>query len=157
MTNIRDTNWIKFSSDYQGCFDALNYNPLCIGTMADPTHKIGTGSYIPVFSGGVWELQPVPSPENPYTNRGMYMTQFPVYLTGSGLTTQTGVAPSAFCSETQNTSCKTKFTRELIIERPDPQTIIAKAKITWIDSTRSTPFSIEVPTTLTNWKYSFYR
>jgi hypothetical protein len=157
MTNIRDTNWIKFSSDYQGCFDALNYNPLCIGNTATDATKIVAGSYIPVFSGGVWELQPVPSPENPNTNRGTYMTQFPVYLTGSGLTTQTGVAPSAFCSETQNTSCKTKFTRELIIERPDPQTIIAKAKITWIDSTRSTPFSIEVPTTLTNWKYSFYR
>lgn len=30
MTNIRDTNWVKFPVDYENCWNTLNYDGLCI-------------------------------------------------------------------------------------------------------------------------------
>ena len=30
FTNIRDTNWLLFSTDYTNCWNTLNYSPLCI-------------------------------------------------------------------------------------------------------------------------------
>jgi hypothetical protein len=30
VTNIRDTNWLRFSSDYPNCWNAYNYNNNCI-------------------------------------------------------------------------------------------------------------------------------
>lgn len=31
VENIRNTNWIKFTSDYENCFDVKNYNASCVG------------------------------------------------------------------------------------------------------------------------------
>jgi hypothetical protein len=31
FTNIRDTNWILYSADYENCWNTLNYDPSCIG------------------------------------------------------------------------------------------------------------------------------
>lgn len=47
VENIRNTNWIKFSSDYNACYDVDGYNPLCIGNTA-PSHpySIKSGSYV---------------------------------------------------------------------------------------------------------------
>ncbi len=30
FTNIRDTNWIRYSADYKNCWNVMNYNPSCI-------------------------------------------------------------------------------------------------------------------------------
>ncbi len=29
--NIRNTNWLRFSSDRKNCWDVLDYNPACVG------------------------------------------------------------------------------------------------------------------------------
>ena len=34
VENIRDTNWLKFSSNYEGCFDVRNYELECTTTTA---------------------------------------------------------------------------------------------------------------------------
>lgn len=31
VENIRDSNWIKLSSDYKSCYDVLDYDLSCIG------------------------------------------------------------------------------------------------------------------------------
>lgn len=31
VENIRNTNWTKFTSDYQNCFDVANYDASCVG------------------------------------------------------------------------------------------------------------------------------
>lgn len=31
MYNIRNTNWLRFSSDRKNCWNTLNYNSTCIG------------------------------------------------------------------------------------------------------------------------------
>jgi Tfp pilus assembly protein PilV len=30
VENIRDTNWIKFSSDFAGCFDVFGFDVTCV-------------------------------------------------------------------------------------------------------------------------------
>lgn len=31
VEHIRNTNWTKFTSDYQNCFDVANYDAGCVG------------------------------------------------------------------------------------------------------------------------------
>ncbi len=44
MKNIRDTNWIIFSSDKDNCWNSLNYNALCVWDNTD-TYDITSWSY----------------------------------------------------------------------------------------------------------------
>jgi len=37
FTNIRDTNWNRYSADYENCWNTLNYNSSCIGTTGTAT------------------------------------------------------------------------------------------------------------------------
>ena len=47
VENIRDTNWIKFSSDYNNCWKVKNYNVGCIGVAGK---EYASGSYILIQS-----------------------------------------------------------------------------------------------------------
>lgn len=42
VENIRDTNWIKFSSDYNNCWRVKDYNPTCIGSITPPSFLSGS-------------------------------------------------------------------------------------------------------------------
>ena len=81
VENIRDTNWIKLSSDYRACYDVLNYDINCIGSatgVVNTVDRMYNGSYLPtVRSNGAWTLTPVASPS---TIRGTYASQFPIFL-----------------------------------------------------------------------------
>jgi Tfp pilus assembly protein PilV len=33
VENIRDTNWLKFSSDYENCWKVKDYDSTCIGNL----------------------------------------------------------------------------------------------------------------------------
>ncbi len=159
MANIRDTNWIKFSSDFQGCFDSLNYDPGCIGTVGPAAwvSKMATGSYIALQDSTTrnWTLSGVTSPADPIADRANYLTQFPVYLDDQWLVTQSG-ASTTLCSDKVIVSCRTLFTRELKVTRPSNSVIQVSAIITWIDTSRSEPYRIEIPYTLQNWKAAYY-
>ena len=45
MTNIRDTNWLLFSADYENCWNVLNYNINCVWNSSNAL-EIGIGHYI---------------------------------------------------------------------------------------------------------------
>ncbi len=47
VENIRDTNWIKFSSDYNNCWKVKDYDTTCIGNSGK---EYLTGSYILIQS-----------------------------------------------------------------------------------------------------------
>lgn len=53
VENIRDTNWIKFSSDYENCWKVKNYDVGCIGFSGK---NFSTGSYTLMQSGTLWML-----------------------------------------------------------------------------------------------------
>lgn len=44
MVNIRNTNWLRYSSDRKNCWDTLNYDGKCVGGAG--AEKIEVGSYI---------------------------------------------------------------------------------------------------------------
>lgn len=161
VENIRDSNWIKLSSDYRGCFDALDYDVSCIGASTGSVvgiKRITPGSYtVRRNSNGTWGLDLVATPENPTTNRPGYAAQFPVFMDQDGLITQTG-SYTTTCSSKVKKECKTPFTRELIITRPtDYSAIQVESAVTWVETGRKDPLSIRIPYTLYNWKYEFYK
>lgn len=103
---------------------------------------------------GTWTLQNVAAPS---AVRSTYVTQFPVYLDGNGLVSQSG-AFANLCTPKVDRNCKTQFTREIIITRPaDYSSIGIEAVVTWAEPGKTTPYEIRIPYALTNWKYEFYR
>lgn len=55
VENIRNTNWIKFSSDLENCFDVADYDSSCIGSALAP--KLTTNAAKVVTNqNGTWRL-----------------------------------------------------------------------------------------------------
>lgn len=137
VENIRDTNWIKFSSDYTNCWRVKDYDVGCIGNAGK---NFATGSYVLVQSGTLWFLSGA--------------TTFPVYIDARGLTSSSGSV--AMCSSTKTTDCKTIFDREIQISYPsDADHMKVNSIVTWIDSTKAEKHTINLETILTNWKKKF--
>ena len=169
IENIRDTNWLKFSSDYRGCFDTLGYNVSCVGSnpggVGDSVPRIGTGSYsLSQWASGLWELSlKTPSSGTSFTDdnisgvsRTDYLANFAVYLDGNGLTTQSGgTLPNVLCTNSVFSNCKTGYAREIRVTRPDSSTITAEAIVSWVDPSRVDPFIVRVPYTIKNWKVAY--
>lgn len=153
MENIRDTNWIKFSSDYPNCWLTKNYNATCIGnTNSPPSTNIAAGSYTLSQSGSLWYLSNLVVPS---TNVTTYRTQFPIYVDSNGLTTSSG-STAVRCDSTHTTNCLTRFTREIKLSFPDLDHMKIDSIVTWTDNTKTTePFTLTLSNTLTNWKKNF--
>lgn len=150
VENIRDTNWIKFSSDYENCWKIKDYNVTCIGNNAS---AILSGSNILAMNGTLWTLSGVTTPIPMATNYSGYADQFPVFLNSDGLTTSSG--SSVRCSPSKTTDCRTIFTRELQISNPDGDHMRVNSIVTWVDTSSLLPHSINLETVLTNWKKKF--
>lgn len=72
--NIRDTNWLKFASNYGNCWMTKDYDANCIGGTAT---AFSAGSYNLTKKGNLWYLSGTIAPLS-YT--GGYRDQFPIYL-----------------------------------------------------------------------------
>lgn len=148
VENIRDTNWIKFSSDYNNCWKVKNYDITCIGNSGK---EYASGSYILVQSGTLWTLSGTITPSGTYAT---YIGQFPIFLDTNSLPISSG--NNIKCSSTKTSDCRTIFTRELQISHPDNDHIKVNSIVTWLDSSlTSGPHSINLETVLTNWKKQF--
>ena len=147
FTNIRDTNWLKFSSDYDHCWATVNYDAGCVGNAG---HDLANGSYTLTMDNGILSLA---GPITPSATYSTYRDQFPVYYDSNGLLSQTGSA-TALCSHTAPASCRSIYTREILVSRPTTDTIRIESIVTWADNTDSTPSRISIPVTLTNWRKS---
>jgi type II secretory pathway pseudopilin PulG len=54
MTNIRDTNWLRFSSDKTNCWKVKDYTSTCIGNSAATI--LSPMSYTLISMSGLWFL-----------------------------------------------------------------------------------------------------
>lgn len=149
VENIRDTNWIKFSSNYENCWNTKDYNPLCIGGSVNTI----SGSNVLVQSGTLWTLSGITAPLALDTNYSGYSNQFPIFLDSSGLTTNSSSV--ARCNSSKTTLCRTIFTREIQISYPSTDHMKVNSIVTWTDPSRSSPYVINLETVLTNWKKKF--
>ncbi|MDD2487032.1 MAG: hypothetical protein PHS92_01560 [Candidatus Gracilibacteria bacterium] len=142
VINIRDTNWIKFSSDYSYCWFVKAYDVNCIGSTLATLKNYPTGDYAIEQIGSLLYLTG--------------STQFPVYYDANGLITQSG-SFSTKCTSSLSTGCVSIFTRKIHIEVIDPLNEIKVSSIAeWRDSAKKNgPYRINLETTLTNWKTKF--
>lgn len=151
VENIRDTNWLKFSSDYDNCWKVKDYDAGCIGTGIS---AIGIGSYILVQSGTLWTLSGTISPQPITTAYNEYRDQFPIFLDTNGLTSYSG--STVKCTPLKTTDCKTIFTREIQISYPSTDHMKVNSVVTWVDNSRASgPYTLDLETVLTNWKKKF--
>ncbi len=157
VENIRDTNWLKFSSDYDNCWKVKDYNVTCIW-YTPPNPNILSGSNILVQSGVLWTLSGVSSPASIATAYTAYIDQFPVFLDSNGLTTTSGSLTMTKCTPSITTNCRSMFSREIqVINNPvDNDHMTIHSIVTWVDSWKTSwPYIIDLETTLTNWKKKF--
>jgi type II secretory pathway pseudopilin PulG len=149
MTNIRDTNWLRFSSDKVNCWKVKDYAAGCIGN-AVPSN-IADGSYTIYSRSGVWFLSGTTG--TPYTSWNTYKAEYPIGIDALGFYTQTGIINTP-CSSTLQQSCKTIFTREIIVSSPGASTwtVNIQSIARWQEDR---PRSVILETTLTNWRSNF--
>ncbi|GAB0174801.1 MAG: hypothetical protein HHAS10_06800 [Candidatus Altimarinota bacterium] len=148
MINIRDTNWLRFSSDRTNCWIVKNYDATCIGDTTPP--EIASGAYTVVSLNGAWYLSGAVNGINPITNWTTYKQVFRVGIDSAGFFTQTGVSATA-CSSTIQKNCLTIFTREVNVT-VTPGNMLVQSIARW---NQERPRSVIIETNLTNWKSRF--
>jgi len=152
MTNIRDTNWLKFWSDYKNCWNTFNYKSACVWATTP-----ATSTDIPDWSGwyiiykdinNQWRLKNYVSWN--YSDP-TYIGNYIVWLSGSWFYTQTWTTANL----------KPVFTREIIISYIDTNWLPTnsndeKMKISslvqWWDRFSQKVHKIKFETILSNWK-----
>jgi hypothetical protein len=151
--NIRDTNWIKFSSDYINCWKILNYDPNCIWATSSPTN-IMSWSYTLVNNWFKWTLSWVTDPGVVPFN--IYRQSYPVYLDSNWLITQSW-STTQICNSNINSNCVTNYSREIKIQTDNisSKKIKVNSIVRWVDKTKDTPYEINLETIFTNWKSNF--
>jgi len=151
MTNIRDTNWIRFSSDYKNCWNTdINLHTVSNNCLWEnnTNYDIHSWSYI-VFrnNNNSWNLK-----SKTISNfwSWTYIDDYRVYL-DNWIYTQTWNLNNLYPI----------FTREIKVSylksdwsswnSDDPKMKIISL-VQWVDSSSSTPHKVELEQTLSNWK-----
>jgi hypothetical protein len=147
VKNIRDTNWILYSSDTTNCWNVNNYSNTCVWDN-NTTYDIASWSYI-IYKkpDNRWYL------ETKVTNTAFnqdYRDRFKVWLDSDWFFTQTWW-----------TDIKPLFTREIQIsylksdnsawDSNDPKMQVISL-VKWVDLSSSKPHRVRFKSILTNWK-----
>jgi type II secretory pathway pseudopilin PulG len=148
VINIRDTNWLRFSSDRTHCWIVKDYDATCIGDLTPA--EIGSWTYTVVWANWAWYLSWVASGVDPIGNWPVYKEQFKVGVDAEWFYTQTGVS-SIGCSSERTKDCLTSFTREIYI-MVSWWTVNVQSIARW---NLERPRSVTIQSTLTNWKSRF--
>ena len=158
VMNIRDTNWLRFSSDKVNCWKVDKYNGNCIGNNTPPV--INDGTYTLYSQNGAWFLSGVPN-INYNTNWTTYANAYRVGLDVNQLPTQTGVITATICNNQNTISCLTPFTRQIIITSNGTGEISVDSIVRWRQSNSlgggwsGGIRNVTIRTVLTNWKSKF--
>ncbi len=154
VTNIRNTNWLRFSSDRTNCWKAQGYDGTCIWSSI-LWDRISSGSSILYTANWLWNLS-WSTVIDATTNWSGYAATYAVAQDGNWFFNQTGTIVSLpVCTATLQKNCRAIFTREIIIAPPgatDTGTLYVRSIVKW--NTKSL-HSLELQTTLTNWKAKF--
>lgn len=144
FTNIRDTNWILFSSDYKNCWNVLNYNSNCIWNATNANDIANNWSYV-IYkdSNSRWKLA---SKATWIYSNATYINNFRVWLDSGWIYTQTWTL----------NNLTPFFTRELKItytwNNSNNSDLTVKSIVQRLDWTSTQPHKVEFSQKLTNWK-----
>jgi hypothetical protein len=142
VTDLRNTNWLRFSSDQANCWKVKDYNATCIGNTSSDSFT--NGSYILVNKNGAWYL----TGSTAITGSGLWVGDDGYYV-ASGVT-----ASDPLCTLDIRTNCRSVFTREIRISIPSSNTgsMTVTSVVDWRERS---PQNVTLTTTLTNWKSKF--
>jgi len=148
FTNIRNTNWLQFPSDYKNCWNTLNYNINCIWDNTT-NYDIQSWSYIIYkWNNDLWYLSGATS----WTFwNWTYINDYKIWLK-NWIYSQSGSTEELLPI----------FTRELRISYLDEDWTLwtdsnsVKIKVIslvqWVDSSSQNPHKVELEQILSNWK-----
>ena len=146
VTNLRNTNWLRFSSDQTNCWKVQWYLAGCIGdsSAVPTTARLSTIAYVLTNTNGAWYLTGAST-----TASGLWVDSNGYYL-ASGATTPK-------CSISLTTNCQSPFTREIRITNASNSGIgsgsmTVTAVVDWYEKRAQ---NVTLKTTLTNWKSKF--
>lgn len=141
VKNIRDTNWILFSSDNKNCWNVKDYNNSCVWDN-NTTYDIWSWSY-KIFqnSDNRWYLSKKTTSETSFTKTD-YRNEMKVWLDSNWFFTQTWAV----------TEIKPLFTREIKISYPETSKMQVISKVQWKDLSSNRQHKVEFKSILTNWK-----
>lgn len=148
VTNIRNTNWLRFPSGRTNCWDILGRANCFDSSSSKPVFK--TGSYVLHQWNGVWFLSGVEAWGSSVT--GAYST-YNLGVNGSGVYipwSQLPLNSNKNCNIDQKTNCRSMFFREIIIQEKTETGMIVTATVYWRNKGHIRKVSLN--TTLTNWK-----
>jgi len=147
VTNIRDTNWVQFSSDKQNCWKALNYDASCIWNTTFSNNMVWDFKVIRDVNNR-WDL--VTAPWTTWDNYATtnYKNFYKIYLDTNWLYTHDTWA-----------NLKQFYTRQIKTSNIDPgwdnninNWLKVNSIVKWVDSSSSTVREVNLETILTNYK-----
>lgn len=156
VTNWRDTNWLRFSSDKSNCWKVKDYVSTCIWntlwTNDILTGAVYTWSFLLYTKNGAWYL--LREPDIDYiTDWSTYRSTYQAWLDNEWFYTQTGVTiPTVYCSSLGQPNCMTPFNREIVISAVWTGKLLVSSIVRWQWRRMR---EVTLTTILTNWKAKF--
>ena len=151
FSNIRDTNWLLFSSDYLNCWNVFNYNTLCIWDSTT-TYDIKTNNYkIYLDNDDRWNLEVATGiTPNDYSN-SIYRAFYKVWL-NNWIYTQTGITEEITPFYTREIDISYLQADWITLWNETSPKIKVSSIVNWSDSTSTQPHRIVIDQILSNWK-----
>lgn len=152
FTNIRDTNWLIFSSDYNNCWNTLNYNTSCIWDSSS-TNKIAHNKNYKIYkdSNNKWTLNYISIAWLYNISNSDYRSNYRIWLDTNWIYTQTWTTKELKPFFTRNIKVMYIDTNWWLPEATDNKLKVIST-VEWSDNTSTTPRKIEMEKVLTNWK-----
>lgn len=143
VANLRNTNWLRFSSDQLNCWRVLGYVSNCIWSSAYASaNSFGTAptEYILENKNGAWYLTG--------TTSGSWL-----WIDSNGYYYATS-ATTPICTFDITRNCRSPFTRVVNIQLNGWNTwsITVTSRVDWFERRAQ---NVTIQTTLTNWKSKF--
>lgn len=145
VTNLRNTNWLRFSSDQLNCWRIIGYDVACIWNPGYANlNSFSSTSYILENKNGAWYL----SGANATTGSWLWIDANGYYY--NSWTT----ASDILCTFDIPTNCRSPFTREIqiLVNGANTWSITVTSRVDWFERRAQ---NITLSTTLTNWKSKF--
>lgn len=147
VTSLRNTNWLRFSSDQENCWRIKDYQAQCIGNTSFWTwNSIWTGwlqSYVLENKNGAWYLTG--------TTFGSWL-----WIDDNGYYVATGMTVTGPpCTIEVTNNCLSRFTRILQIGQSWWTSTWVLNVTSIVDWQEQLPQNVTLQTTLTNWKSKF--
>ncbi len=144
VENIRNTNWLKFSSNLENCFDVKGYDNACVGGGSVAT--LYGGPYHLSNESGLWYV------------RGDATSWSGVAFDGNGLSIQGTGSSLPRCQRGSRHDCRSIFSRTIRITDvgvAGAKALKVRSSVSWRDASRTEPYEVTLEKILTNWKESF--